>query len=244
MINNNELSTLPQPKLSRRERVRNETVAEIKGIARRQMAEQGAVNISLRAIAREMGMTSPALYHYFPNFDALITALIVDAYHASADVLEVALADISADDYPARLYSLLHAYRNWALAFPQDYLLINGTPIPNYHAPPAETDDPAHRTFGLFMNLLAGAHLANQLQITEIAGQPFPALGELQDYWYCLLGVTVPISVMQQALSGWAQLRGLIAMELYGSSPEVMVEVFEAETQISLKRWFGSEVSL
>jgi AcrR family transcriptional regulator len=236
---NNEVHA---PKLSRRERIRQETIAEIKTIARRQMAEQGAVNISLRAIAREMGMTSPALYYYFPNFEALITALIIDAYHASADALEAAQAKQDPEDHAGRLYALLHAYRDWALAFPQDYLLINGTPIPNYNAPREETDGPAHRTFGVFMAILLEAAGAGRLLIPPTPTKSQPALETLQGYWRDVLGATVPVSVMQQALSGWAHLRGLIAMELYGDSPQVMAEVFELEAQASLKRWFGPEV--
>ena len=66
--------------LSRRDRVRAATVTEIKDTARRILVAEGPDGLSLRAIAREMGMTAPALYRYFPSREDLIGALIADLY--------------------------------------------------------------------------------------------------------------------------------------------------------------------
>ena len=225
---------LPPP--NRRERIRNETIDEIKSHARKQMETNGAVNISLRAIAREMGMTSPALYYYFPNFEALITDLIVDAYNASADTLETAIASIPETEYAKRLYALDHAYRDWALNNRQDYLLINGTPIPGYHAPPEVTKPASNRTFYLFMNVLNKAYHAGQLTLPEDYSESLPAYRALQQNWKETLGVDVSIPVIHVALAGWGLLRGLIEMELYGGSPEVMEETFRLEVNAYLHR--------
>jgi AcrR family transcriptional regulator len=113
---------------TRRERLRAATTSEIKQIARQQMAQKGAAALSLRAIAREMGMTSPALYRYFASRDDLVTALIVDAYNSLADALEAARHGCPPTDHKQRLLEMGLAYRNWAISHAQDYTLIFGTP--------------------------------------------------------------------------------------------------------------------
>src|SRR5262245_45041432 len=123
----------------RAERLREAAIAEIKAIARQQMAEQGQAALSLGAIARAMGMTTPALYRYFESRDALITALIIDAYEALAIALEQADSATRSDDYATRFRAMARAYRDWAVAHPHEYALIYGTPIPGYHAPRERT---------------------------------------------------------------------------------------------------------
>src|SRR6476660_9180340 len=112
---------------TRRERLRDATYAEIKSIARRQMAEQGAASLSLRAIAAEMGVTPPALYRYYKNRDELVTALIVDAYNDMADTLVAADTGHPATDYAGRFLAVALAYREWAVTHAADYALILGT---------------------------------------------------------------------------------------------------------------------
>jgi AcrR family transcriptional regulator len=107
----------------------------IKETAWKQAAEYGAAALSLRAIARELKITAPAIYNYFPSRDELVTALIVDAYNSLADAQEASLVNIAVDKYSARLSALGLAYREWAVTYPQRYQLIFGTPIPNYRAP-------------------------------------------------------------------------------------------------------------
>src|SRR6266849_10292450 len=75
------------PPATRRSRQRQATVAEIKALARAQLAAGGAGAVNLRAIAREMGTTSSALFRYFPSYNDLISVLLADAYHAHADAL-------------------------------------------------------------------------------------------------------------------------------------------------------------
>src|SRR5690348_12056939 len=111
---------------TRAERLREATITEIKAIAHQQMADQGQAALSLGAIARTMGLTTPALYRYFANRDALITALIVEAYQELATALEQADAAAPTDDYTARFRSMAFAYREWAIAHPHDYALIYG----------------------------------------------------------------------------------------------------------------------
>jgi AcrR family transcriptional regulator len=149
----------------RAERLREATIAEIKGMARRQMAEQGYAALSLGAIARAMGLTTPALYRYFENRDALVTQLIIDAYQALATALEQADAAAPSHDYEARFRALARAYRDWAVAHPHDYALIFGTPIPGYHAPRERTVPVAARILLAFGILLKAAWEAGHLSI-------------------------------------------------------------------------------
>jgi AcrR family transcriptional regulator len=129
-----------------RARVRAEMIDEIKDAARRQLATEGA-NLSLRAIARELGMVSSALYRYFASRDDLLTALIIDAYNAIGEVGERADATIADRlDLTYRWLTVAHAWRDWALANPAEYALIHGSPVPGYAAP-EDTVGPASRRF-------------------------------------------------------------------------------------------------
>ena len=107
----------------------------IKETAWKQIAEFGAPTLSLRAIARELGITAPAIYNYFPRRDDLVTALIIDAYSSFGDSQIAARDAVPADDLMGRLMAIGVAYRDWALAYSQRYQLLFGTPIPGYDAP-------------------------------------------------------------------------------------------------------------
>jgi AcrR family transcriptional regulator len=127
-----------------RARVRAEMTGQIKQTARRQLATEGA-NLSLRAIARELGVVSSALYRYFASRDELLTALIIDAYNAIGEASERADAAITERlDLTRRWLAVANAWRDWALAHPAEYALIHGSPVPGYAAP-ADTIAPASR---------------------------------------------------------------------------------------------------
>src|SRR5689334_18627833 len=116
----------------RRERFRDNVREQICEVARKQMADSGTAAVSLRAIARELKLTAPALYRYFASRDELITALILDAFNSLADTL-AATAQAAAPDNPwNQMTAVLIAYRAWALAHPTDFQLIYGNPIPGY----------------------------------------------------------------------------------------------------------------
>ena len=106
----------------------------IKETAWKQIAEFGAPTLSLRAIARELGITAPAIYNYFKRRDDLVTA-IIDAYTSLGDWQIKARDEARVDDLAGRLEKSGIAYRDWALTYPQRYQLIFGTPIPGYEAP-------------------------------------------------------------------------------------------------------------
>src|ERR1700704_5827414 len=118
-----------------RARARIEVTAAIKDEARRQLAAEGASKLSLRAVARELGMVSSALYRYFPSRDDLLTSLIVDAYDSLGEAAECALAETEKKDHVERGIAVCRAVREWALGHPHEYALIYGSPVPGYTAP-------------------------------------------------------------------------------------------------------------
>src|ERR1700754_430068 len=118
-----------------RERVRAELTREITDIARRQLATEGAGGLSLRAVARDMGMVSSAIYRYYPSRDDLLTTLIIDGYNAVGEVVVKAEAARERTDVMGRWLALCHGLRDWALAHPQEYALLYGSPVPGYSAP-------------------------------------------------------------------------------------------------------------
>jgi AcrR family transcriptional regulator len=133
-----------------RARYREQTRGEIKEIALRQLAEGGISSVALTRIAKELGLSGPALYRYFGSRDDLLNALIRDAYDDAAQDIHAA-ADGAAGQSPrARLRSLAGAYRAWAVAHPHRYLLIAGTPLPDYKAP-ADTVQRARAVLGPFL---------------------------------------------------------------------------------------------
>ncbi|MEA3336608.1 MAG: TetR/AcrR family transcriptional regulator [Chloroflexota bacterium] len=222
---------------TRRERQRAATTDEIKQIARQHMAERGAASLSLRAIAREMGMTSPALYRYFASRDELVTALIVDAYHSLATALQVARDAQPEGDHAARVLQTAHAYRNWALAHPADYQLIFGTPIPGYHAPPEITDPAAAQSMIVFISVLDAIDRAGQLRVPE----PAPELMAQLQPWIDKFGYTGSPAVVHFALAGWARIHGLVSLEQFGhlcADPEEgdAEALFETEIRAMMRR--------
>lgn len=193
---------------SRRERVREATREEIKALAREQMATSGTAALALNAIARAMGMVPSALYRYYPDRNALITALILDAFASLASALQSADAGPS---YGARMLSAARVYRCWALANPVDFQLVFGNPIPEYHAPPEQTAPAMQRVFGVFLDIINEAHAAGVLR-------PVPAFRP------ALLAPCAPNDpfsvypppVMYSGLTGWAAMHGVVALELFG----------------------------
>src|SRR3954451_1809568 len=129
---------------------------EIKATARRQLAEVGAPALSLRAVARELGMVSSAVYRYFPSRDDLLTALIVDAYDAVGTAAEEAMAG-AAGGIEQRWLVLARTLRRWAIDHPHDYALVYGSPVPGYRAPEG-TIGPAARVSLVALRLVADAH--------------------------------------------------------------------------------------
>ncbi len=185
--------------------------AAIKEVAREQIAEHGAAALSLRAIARELNITAPAIYNYFPSRDDLVTALIVEAYHSLAAALAEA-KDTKHEDHVANIVASASAYREWALTHPEQYDLIFGTPIPGYHAPMEITGPAAAESMLVLIQVLDGAYQDGVLSLSD----PSPALLALLQPWVDKLDYAGPPGVIHLALASWAQIHGLVSLELFG----------------------------
>jgi len=199
-----------------RERARAELTAEIKAEARRQLAGQGAQQLSLRAVARELGMASSALYRYFPSRDDLLTALIIDAYDALGDSVEQSGAALPRADSRGRWRACCHAVRDWALAHPHEYALIYGSPVPGYQAPQA-TVASAVRVVRVMGSILADAEAGTGHAGAQHRKEPLPA--ELAQQVAIVAEAIAPGvdgGVLTRALIAWTQLFGMISFELFG----------------------------
>ncbi len=135
---------------------------DIVRIGREHLATDGAAALSLRAVARDLGVVSSAVYRYVRSRDELLTLLVVDGYNALGDAVDAALAD-AAEDPIDRLRILGRTVRRWALAEPARYGLLFGTPVPGYEAPAAETVAPGTRVIATMQTLFARANAAGRL---------------------------------------------------------------------------------
>ena len=188
-------------------------VAEIKGVAGRQLAEVGPAALSLRAVSREMGMVSSALYRYFRSRDDLLTALIVDAYDALGETAEEADARRKRDDVTGRWHAVCAAIRGWALEHPNEYALVYGSPVPGYRAP-ADTIGPATRIPRVLGAILADAHTRGAAAVVS-ASIPAAVRVDVRRLRREVLP-DVPEPLLARGLVAWASLFGLISFELFG----------------------------
>lgn len=196
---------------SRRERLRADTYSEIKDAALAQIAAEGASALSIRGVARAIGMSPAGVYRYYDSLDSLLTDLIADAYN------DLATAVITAAQAPGtpveHLRRAMHAYRAWALREPQRFLLIFGTPIPGYEAPDDGPTEIAHRRLGAAFFELLGRAQADQSHDLESSARP-PTPGERQAAAH--LGGDLPPENVAGLLSAYAHLYGLVALEVLG----------------------------
>src|SRR5215467_9079408 len=119
-------TAVPSVPRTARERARAEITAELLDAGRRHLATEGAAALSLRAIARDLGMASSAVYRYVASRDDLLTRLIIDAYNSLGSAAESAESPVDRADLAGRWSAVCHAARSWALANPNEWALIYG----------------------------------------------------------------------------------------------------------------------
>jgi AcrR family transcriptional regulator len=205
---------------SARQRVRAAVSADIVAEARRQLAVEGAAALSLRAVARQLGMASSAMYRYFPSRDELLTALIIEGYDALADVAETAAG--TGGGNLKRFRTVCRAVRGWALEHPHEYALLYGSPIPGYQAP-GFTIGPASRTTLVLTGIVLDAYRAGEVEVPE-----GPALSRAMATEARASGELAmpdaPLPVVAGALVVWTLLFGQISFELFGRFEGVVQE--------------------
>jgi AcrR family transcriptional regulator len=205
-----------------RERARVELIRQIKAVALRQLGEDGASALSLRAVARELGLGSAsALYRYFPGRDALLTALIIDSYTALGTAAQVALARVHEAPVLTRWLAICHAVREWAVQNRHEYALIFGAPIPGYAAPP-DTIAPATMVPTLLIALLdervraAPEGLPQEAVPDDVLRAAEPMLSHVP--------LDVPRQLAVRGLIAWTYLFGAVSFEVFGHRRDVITD--------------------
>jgi AcrR family transcriptional regulator len=213
------ISPTISPVRSARARAHAEVRGEILATARSHLAVAGASGLSLRAVARELGMVSSAVYRYVASRDELLTALIVEAYDSLGERAEQAVRRTAGSPPLDRWREATRAIREWAIERPHEYALLYGSPVPGYAAPP-DTVVPGTRvslalvavvrdagSAGLVRRTADGAAISVS-NATRDALARLRAVGELDLDDGVLLGV----------LLAWTQLFGLLSFELFGQT--------------------------
>ncbi len=219
------------PSMVSRIQAREDMQQAILNSARTQLAEVGPAALSLRAVARDLGVVSSAVYRYVPSRDALLTLLIIDAYNDLGSAAETAESKVARVDLVGRFVATCTAVRSWALAHPHEYALIFGSPVPGYEAP-QDTIGPAARIPMLLTQLLReranefdGA-TATEVRLAKTAIAPLRSG----------MGSDVPDALMARGLTAWLSLFGAVSMELFGhlhnvvaDSPSIRKRFFEQQ---------------
>ena len=189
----------------------------IKDTAWKQIAEFGTPALSLRAIARELKISAPAIYNYFPDRDALVTALIIDAFTSFGDSQIAARDAVPAEDLIGRLKAIGIAYREWAHTYPQRYQLVFGTPIPGYEYPAEQVFPSSARSIMALFSVVESFRAAGRLNV-----ETFPAVKkEYQshfDLWRSQIGEVHPLSHFV-AMLVWSRVHGIVSLEIQGNLP-------------------------
>lgn len=202
--------------LTRRERQRAATVEEIKEVARRLMREQGTVDVRFTDIAKEMGMTPPALYRYFADRDALLTELIAEAYRELGREVAEAREQRDPDDIWGRWIAVGTAYRNWARRESEQFALILGMPVPGYVAPEDGPTTDAARDAMTQLSLLfiraAELGVLREPLVRDVSDEMAACAAEKHPE----LGGLVPPESFQAMIQAWATLHGITCLDAYG----------------------------
>ncbi|MCZ4099719.1 TetR/AcrR family transcriptional regulator [Streptomyces sp. So13.3] len=217
-----------------RERRRAAATQEILDAAERHITEHGPAALSLRAVARSLGMTVQALYHYFPSRDALVTVLVTKAYDDLADAVQAAVDTAADDSALPRLVVAAEGYRRWAIAHPEHFQLLYGTPLRDYAAP---TDGPTtqatRRMSSIFERELFADFTTEQLAAAD-APSLSPALRTyLEQLPHYGLG-HLPPPATALLLSAWGHLHGLVVLEVFGHTSflgDQQAEIFRMAMQ-------------
>lgn len=212
--------------VSRRERLRAETLAEIKQHAEAQLAAGGPEAVSLSAISRTMRMSGPALYRYFASREALLTSLVVDSYDALAEAMSSAADEHREADPPARFRAVADAYRAWATAHPHRYQLIFASVYGSGLLNPDQTVPAAHRNMEVLLETVAG--LTGEEPAPERAA---PSTKHLQAWVDARPGLgDVSPAMLTLAVQAWVRLHGVVGLEVSGVFASMGIDAGELLT--------------
>ncbi|HEX3784399.1 MAG TPA: TetR/AcrR family transcriptional regulator [Pseudonocardiaceae bacterium] len=231
---------------TRRERTRDETEQEIRRVARDLLVSQGREAVTLRAIAREMGITAPAIYRYHASLEHLIRQLCLDVCTDLAAELAQDLATISERDTTAQVFAICRGFRAWALGHPQEFSLVFASPATPAGSPSATTHDVTDPFGRIFLSVAGRVLATRELAMPAVSEVPAELRADLTEFRRTLFdtlaeaGLDIPehvfpIGAAYTMLRFWVRLYGQVALEVFGrfpfavSAPEPLFESMLAE---------------
>ncbi len=210
---------------------------DIVRIGREHLATDGAAALSLRAVARDLGVVSSAVYRYVRSRDELLTLLVVDGYNALGDAVDAALAD-APDDPKEQLLILARTVRAWAHAEPARYGLLFGTPVPGYDAPADQTTTPGTRVITTMQFLFARAYERGMLTAPDPLPRVSSALSGSFEEIRGQFELDLPDWLIARGVTLWASLFGLVSgdvFDIYGTDTFAdRGELFELQVEALL----------
>jgi AcrR family transcriptional regulator len=221
--------------VSRRDRARTETLRDIRDAARRVLVEQGVDGLALRAIAREVGLSAPALYRYFASREELVERVVADLYDELCDLLEIERDAVDPSRPGLQMLVVARAFRTWAITHPAEFGLLFGNAADGVVPDEGVGDGPAARAGrrfgGVFAALFAAVHLRHAFPVPADDDLDPDLVVQLRT-WGARLPVELPLGVMAVFLSCWVRLYGLVCMEVFGHLRFALADagpLFEAE---------------
>ncbi|MFW0775988.1 TetR/AcrR family transcriptional regulator [Paenarthrobacter nitroguajacolicus] len=200
-----------------RERARAQTIADIIRLGREHLALHGAAALSLRAVARDLGVVSSAVYRYVESRDELLTLLLIDGYNELGDEVDAAVDALPEDDFAGRFKALAKAVRAWAIREPASYALLFGSPVPGYQAPGERTTVPGTRVIYRLVSIFDAAYGAGALdaEATPAVVIP-PALAKDLASIRTELNLAVPDASLARGVLVWTSVFGAVSFEVFG----------------------------
>jgi AcrR family transcriptional regulator len=219
--------------MGRRRESRERIEAQLIELGRRQLVDRGAAGLSLRAIARDLGMVSSAVYRYVSSRDELLTLLLVDAYSDLAETVDQA-RDVVPDVWTDDVIAIAHATRTWAISHPAGWALLYGSPAPGYRAPDERRVGRDTRVFGALFDAVAAGIATGDIMLTNnSAPEPLSSDFERLRHEFVFPGDD---PVVAKCFAVWSGLVGAISLEVFGQ--------YGADTLTDPKAVFDAQVRL
>jgi AcrR family transcriptional regulator len=220
--------------MTKRRETRERIETQIIELGRRHLVEHGAAGLSLRAIARDLGMVSSAVYRYVSSRDELLTLLLVDAYSDLANEVDRARDAMAEEAWSEDVIAIAHAARSWAITHPASWALLYGSPVPGYHAPAERTVGPGTRVIGTLFDAVAAGIATGDIMLTNhVAPQPVSSDFERLRHEF---GFPGDDSVIAKCFALWAGVVGAISLEVFGQ--------YGADTLSDVATVFDTQVRL
>lgn len=223
-----------------RARARAEVRAAILATASAHLAAGGPASLSLRAVARDLGMVSSAVYRYFSSRDELLTALIIEAYDALGECAETAVAASAGKPPATRWVDTALAVRTWAVTRPHDYALLYGTPVPGYAAPD-DTVTPGTRVSTALVGIVSDAVREGGVTPSPLAATIGEGNRASFDALRAELDLEVTDALLLDVLLAWTQLFGLLSFEIFGQTRNFVAddELLFRDAALAMARRIG-----